>query len=214
MFDMDNTLLSEDTILLWEIFLENKGITTSEDKLFREKLDNDYRQGCLNLEEHFGFELSVIKRIPFEERQLWVNEFFHEMVKPNISQKGLILVNEYKQQKNTIVILITATLSFLAQPFATASRVDHLLATEGEIIDNEFTGRISGIASIGEGKIDRFNLWIKENNILPLHTIYYGDSINDVPLLGIVNRPIAVDPDETLKQLALTKNWEIISLKT
>ena len=214
MFDMDNTLVSEDTIFLWQEFLDTKGITTDTDRKMRRKLDNDYCQGCLNLEEHFGFEISVIKRIPFAERELWTHEFFQKLVRPKISLKGLELIENYKKQKDTLVLLITATLSYLAQPVATAAKVDQLIATEGEIIDGDFTGRIAGIASIGKGKIERFNSWINDNNILPLHTIYYGDSINDVPLLETVHKPIAVDPDEKLKKIALEKSWEIISLKT
>lgn len=213
MFDMDNTLVSEDTIFLWQEFLDTKGITTDADRKMRRKLDKDYCQGCLNLEEHFGFEISVIKRIPIAERALWAHEFFHKLVHPKISRKGIELIDDYKKQKDTIVILITATLSYLAQPVATAAKVDQLIATEGEIIDGEFTGRIDGIASIGKGKIERFNSWLTENKISPQHTIYYGDSINDVPLLEIVHKPIAVDPDETLKKIAMEKNWEIISLR-
>ena len=213
MFDMDNTLVSEDTVFLWEKFLDRKGITTETDKKFRKKLDDDYWQGCLNLEEHFGFEISVIKRIPVAQRKQWVNEFFHYLVRPKISVKGLKLIEEYKCQKDTLIILITATLSYLAQPVANGANVDHLIATEGEMINGDYTGRIDGIASIGKGKIDRFNSWALTNKISPQHTTYYGDSINDVPLLEVVNKPIAVDPEEKLKKIALTNNWEIISLK-
>lgn len=212
MFDMDNTLVSEDTLFLWEQFLDDKGITTTQDKIIRQKLDDNYRQGCLNPEEHFGFEISVIKRIPIHQRLQWINEFFHTKVQAKISKKGLALIEGYKQQKDTKIILITATLSHLALPVAAAAKVDQLIATEGEIYQGEFTGRIDGIACIGKGKIQRYKQWVNENNILPLHTSYYGDSINDVPLLEIVNRPVAVDPDEKLKPIALEKNWEIISL--
>ena len=34
LFDMDDTLVSADTIALWEVFLETKGITTAADKSF------------------------------------------------------------------------------------------------------------------------------------------------------------------------------------
>ncbi len=214
MFDMDNTLVSDDTIFLWQEFLDLKGLTTTSDKQIRRKLDDDYCRGCLDLDEHFNFEISVIKRIPISERQQWVHEFFHGHVKPKISSKGIKLIEEYKNQKDTLVILITATISYLAQPVAYATKVDQLIATEGEMINGEYTGRIDGIASIGKGKIDRFNLWLNENNILPQHTIYYGDSINDIPLLETVNRAIAVDPDDHLMTAALEKNWEIISLKS
>jgi len=42
---------------------------------------------------------------------------------------------------------------------------------------------------------------------------FYSDSINDLPLLEIVERPVAVDPCDLLKVEATKRNWEIISLR-
>ena len=42
---------------------------------------------------------------------------------------------------------------------------------------------------------------------------FYSDSHNDLPLLKIVDTPIAVDPDDTLKQYAQQQNWPILSLR-
>ena len=42
---------------------------------------------------------------------------------------------------------------------------------------------------------------------------FYSDSLNDLPLLHKVTEPVAVDPDETLKECALEKGWMIISLR-
>ena len=44
-------------------------------------------------------------------------------------------------------------------------------------------------------------------------SIFYSDSINDLPLLEKVTQAIAVDPDEDLRKIAQTRNWEIISLR-
>jgi phosphoserine phosphatase len=44
-------------------------------------------------------------------------------------------------------------------------------------------------------------------------TWFYSDSLNDLPLLEIVSHPVAVDPDETLKEHALKEDWLVISLR-
>ena len=44
-------------------------------------------------------------------------------------------------------------------------------------------------------------------------TGFYSDSLNDLPLLEKVTHPVAVDPDETLKERALEQGWMIISLR-
>ena len=119
LFDMDNTLVSADTIALWSQFLDQKGMETDKDK--RKKFHADYDIGQLDFETYFRFELSVIKKIPALLRDQWRCEFFEEFVKPKISTRGLRLITNYKQQADTLVILITATLAFVAGPVATFS---------------------------------------------------------------------------------------------
>ena len=92
--------------------------------------------------------------------------------------------------------------------------MDDLIATQGEMVEGEYTGQVAGIPSIMEGKVKRFHLWLQQNNIHPQHTTLYSDSINDLPLLSLVDKPIVVDPDDLLRDVAVKKQWEIISLKT
>ncbi|NMC34915.1 MAG: HAD-IB family hydrolase, partial [Veillonellaceae bacterium] len=40
----------------------------------------------------------------------------------------------------------------------------------------------------------------------------YSDSHNDLPLLGLVDHPVAVTPDDLLRQHALSRRWEILDL--
>jgi phosphoserine phosphatase len=44
-------------------------------------------------------------------------------------------------------------------------------------------------------------------------TWFYSDSLNDLPLLSLVSHPVAVDPDETLKEHAIMHDWRVISLR-
>ena len=43
-------------------------------------------------------------------------------------------------------------------------------------------------------------------------TVFYSDSINDIPLLLKVNQAIAVNPDDKLRQESNERSWEIIDL--
>ena len=42
---------------------------------------------------------------------------------------------------------------------------------------------------------------------------FYSDSHNDLPLLKQVTHPVAVNPDDSLKNYAKQQNWPIISLR-
>ena len=80
--------------------------------------------------------------------------------------------------------------------------------------NNNYTGEYTGTPSFKEGKIVRLNEW------LDLHgkkmsdynrTFFYSDSHNDLPLLRLVDCPVAVNPDAVLQAEAIQKNWKIIS---
>ncbi|HVV69891.1 MAG TPA: HAD-IB family hydrolase [Gammaproteobacteria bacterium] len=213
LFDMDHTLVSANTVALWGEYLDQKGMVTEEEHARWNQFHADYIVGQLDVIASYEFELTMIKKIPAHLRQAWLEDFFNQLIKPKISSTGLRLIQEYKQQPDTLVILITATLAYIATTVASHAGVHHLIATEPQIADGEFTGKLAGVASIGPGKALRFQQWIKANNIVPTYTILYSDSINDLPLLSQVDKPIAVDPDINLKQIALDKNWDIISLK-
>lgn len=213
LFDMDNTLVTTDTIQLWSDFLHQKGFIDTEDKCIREGFHKDYLAGNLDIYACFQNEIETIKNIEVPLRKKLREEFFESRVKPRISLKGLELIREYKNQPDTLIFLITATISFIAQPVAAYAKVDYLIATEEEIIANEFTGKVAGVPSIGQGKVIRFQAWLEQNQITPKHTTLYSDSFNDLPLLTLVDKPIIVDPDEKLRNIALTQQWDIISFK-
>lgn len=214
LFDMDNTLVSADTVGLWAHFLDGKGMMDAQDWQKRHKFDEDYIEHRLDVAACYEFELALLKRIPLSKREQWRDEFFEKMVKPCISKAGLRLIQAYKTQPNTIVILITATHTFLASPVAEHAKVHEMIATEEEMHEGEYTGRVLGMPNMGEGKLKKFQAWVEKNQISLAYTVLYSDSINDLPLLSQVKKPIVVDPDYRLKAIALQKNWDIISLKT
>ena len=41
---------------------------------------------------------------------------------------------------------------------------------------------------------------------------FYSDSHNDVPLLEKVNQPVATNPDDRLRALAVQRGWRILDL--
>ena len=59
------------------------------------------------------------------------------------------------------------------------------------------------------------NQWMKNKNLewkSFKKSYFYSDSINDLPLLELVNKPIAVNPDRKLKSMAKKRNWHILNL--
>jgi HAD superfamily hydrolase (TIGR01490 family) len=134
-------------------------------------------------------------------------------VRPMITQKARDLVESHKTDAR---VVITATNSFVTWPIVREFGVENLIATEPEEIEGKFTGRITGEPAFREGKLNRLKAWLSEHGIewgALEETWFYSDSLNDLPLLTMVSHPVAVDPDETLKEHALANDWRVISLR-
>ena len=110
-------------------------------------------------------------------------------------------------------MVITSTNQFVAEPIVSLLGIDTIIASQLEIKENKYTGRILGIPSFGEGKVIRIKEWVRCKGETLEGSYFYTDSHNDLPLLKIVSNPIAVDPDNLLRSEAKKEKWSIISLR-
>jgi HAD superfamily hydrolase (TIGR01490 family) len=134
-------------------------------------------------------------------------------IMPIITRKARDLVDSHRDDAR---VVITATNRFVTAPIAREFGIENLIATEPEERAGEFTGRVKGVPSFREGKVERLRTWMREHGIQwdrVEETWFYSDSLNDLPLLSLVSHPVAVDPDETLKEHALMHDWRVISLR-
>ncbi len=110
-------------------------------------------------------------------------------------------------------VIITATNSFVTAPIADAFQVDDLIATEPEMVDGKYTGKVAGTPCFQQGKVTRLKQWLEKTSHNLKDSTFYSDSHNDLSLLECVSKPVAVDPDDELKATALERNWEICSFR-
>ena len=76
-----------------------------------------------------------------------------------ITQPARDLVERHRAAGDVCVI-ITATNSFVTAPIAREFGVEHLIATEPEHKDGEFTGNVADVPCFREGKITRLENWL------------------------------------------------------
>jgi HAD superfamily hydrolase (TIGR01490 family) len=214
LFDLDNTLLSGDSDFEWAQFLIGKDVLDREVYEARNlEFLEAYRAGTLDIRAFLDFQLKPLSRHPRAQLDEWHEEFMEKHILPIISQKARDLVGSHQDDARAVV---TATNSFVTWPIAREFGIEHLIATEPEQVDGEFSGRVHGIPAFREGKVERLREWLTEHGLewdLLEETWFYSDSLNDLPLLSIVSHPVAVDPDETLKEHALEQGWQVISLR-
>ena len=212
-FDLDNTLLNGDSDHAWGEFLCEKGIVDSE--FYRQSNDYFYQQykaGSLDIYEFLEFALKPLADNEPQRLSELHQEFMTTKVAPMMLPKAATLLQKHRDQGDYLLI-ITATNRFVTGPIAEALGVDDTLATEPEQVDGRYTGKVAGTPCFQSGKVERLNTWLAQTQHSLDNSYFYSDSINDKPLLDRVTNPVAVDPDERLKQAAEDNCWPIISLR-
>ena len=216
LFDLDNTLLAGDSDFQWAQFLiEQRALDRELHEARNLEFYEQYRAGTLDIHEFLDFQLKPLARHSRSQLDAWHREFMTNKIYPLIAPGARKLVERH-QLDGDLCIIITATNSFVTAPIAHALGIEHLIATEPEQIDGEFTGKVSGVPCFKEGKITRLEEWLNQHNLTWLSFLqswFYSDSLNDLPLLGKVTHPVAVDPDATLRNHADAHGWPIISLR-
>lgn len=212
-FDLDNTLIAGDSDHGWGEFLVRRGkVEADHYRAMNDRFYADYEAGRLDIYAYLEFSLEPLSRIPRSKLQQLHQAFMHEVISPMMLSKARDLLERHRQAADRLLV-ITSTNRFIAEPICDALGIETLIATEPEIIDNSFSGRIVGVPSYGEGKVTRFNQWLSDNQVNNEGSYFYSDSINDLPLLLEVAHPIAVDPDAQLREQAQMRGWDIISLR-
>lgn len=212
-FDLDNTLIGGDSDHSWgEFLVENDYVEAESFKRQNDAFYEDYKAGCLDIIAYQEFALAPLCRYSSKELAEMHRHFVTQKIQPMLLDKAFELINSHRNQGHQLLI-ITATNRFITEPIATLLGIDNLIATEGEIIDHRYTGKVAGTPSFGTGKITRLEQWLSTSRQSLQGSYFYSDSHNDLPLLEVVDNPIAVDPDATLDRVARERGWPVISLR-
>lgn len=212
-FDLDNTLIADDSDYLWGQFLVDQGIVDKNRyESANAKFYDDYKQGTLNIVEFLRFSLQPLADNDPEQLYQWRAQFIEEAIKPLILNPAQQLIDKHKNRGDTVLV-ITATNRFVTEPIVQLYGIENLLATTPEFIDGRYTGGFNGIPCFREGKVKLLEAWLENSSETMQDSWFYSDSHNDLPLLKLVDNPVAVDPDEKLTEFASAANWPIISLR-
>lgn len=212
-FDLDNTLIADDSDFLWGQFLVDRGIVDKEYyEQANRKFYEDYKQGTLDIVEFLNFSLAPLALHDAQQLHRWREEFVEKIIKPIWLEAAQALVDKHRAQGDTLLV-ITATNRFVTEPIVKLFGIDNLLATTPEFVGGQYTGKFIDTPCFQEGKVQHLENWLATSSEKLQGSWFYSDSHNDLPLLKLVDNPVAVDPDEKLLQAAKQANWPIISLR-
>ena len=212
-FDLDNTLLNGDSDHAWGEFLCRKGVVDAEE--YRKANDyfyEQYKSGSMNIFEFLEFALRPLAANSNETLAEWHAEFMQDVIQPMMLPKAAALLQKHRDAGEHLMI-ITATNRFVTGPIAEQLGVDTIIATDPEMVNGNYTGKVAGTPCFQAGKVERLNTWLADNGATLEGSSFYSDSINDLPLLEKVDYPVAVNPDEKLTAEANRRGWPILDLR-
>lgn len=212
-FDLDNTLIAGDSDHGWGQFLvEQRAVDAERYRTMNDQFYRDYENGCLDMDAYLRFSLEPLRDLtPGRLAELHA-AFMETVIAPMWLPRAEALLEQHRAAGDYLLV-VTSTNRFIVEPICQRLGVDDLIATEPEKVGERYTGNILGVPSFREGKVTRMHEWLRNREWTLDEASFYSDSINDLPLLEVVGRPVAVDPDDALRAIAAERAWEVISLR-
>ncbi|MCU0965855.1 MAG: HAD-IB family hydrolase [Burkholderiaceae bacterium] len=215
LFDLDHTLLSGDSDVLWCDFLVGLGLLDPSFAERNRRMAEDYTAGVVTPADYCSFYAGTLAG---QDETYWEPiraRFLAEVIRPRIPDDARALLQRHRDLGHTLV-LTTATNRIVSALSAVDLGVDHYLATDVEMVDGRFTGRTRGMLNMRTGKVERLRAWLQDQGqaeTVLRQATFYSDSINDLPLLSVVRQPVVVDPDPRLESTALRKGWQVLRFR-
>lgn len=207
LFDMDGTLISGSTAILYTRYRREQGeigwlssarvgfwmLQYSLGLIAAEKV------AALALQDFAGQDHKTLRAITERWFQTHVLEHVREAARRTV---------ESHRRAGDLLAIVTASTEYAARPLARELGIDHVIASELEI---DPTGRLTGrsVAPLcyGLGKVLRTERFLANRGIALQDAAFYSDSITDLPLLEQVGIPVAVSPDRRLSRVAAKRRW-------
>ena len=205
--DLDHTLLNTDSDHSWGEFLVNEALVDPvHHRQMNDKFYEDYKAGMLDPIAYNEFVFEFLAQHSNQYLTDLHQLFMQKIIRPQMRQKGFHAIQKHQDLGHAIVG-ITATSDFITAPIFREFGITEIIATNAEVKDGYYTGKVAGTPCYQQGKLVRLEQWLAGREVD--ESWAYSDSINDRFLLEYATHAIAVNPDHRLEQLAKEQGWQI-----
>ncbi|MEM6159870.1 HAD family hydrolase [Erwinia sp. P6884] len=209
LFDLDETLICEDSTALWLRWLASQGYAPATLIATGQTLMAQYRQGTLTMEEYMTATLSPIAGRGTLTVSGWVRRFIQRDILPRVYPSARERMM-WHQQRGDRVMVVSTSGEHLVIPIAEQLGAHGALAIGVEIVGDRYSGHSYGTISCHEGKITPLNDWLTvQNDDAYERTWAYSDSIHDLPMLEQADHAYVINPAGPLHALAQQRGWEV-----
>ncbi len=216
-FDCDNTLFAGATLYYFARGLAARKFFTARDLLAFARSQVWYRVS--GRESRRGMSTAREAALAFvagrrvEDIVAYGEEIFDELMAGRIYAGTRELAQRHLDDGEQ-VWLITATPIELARVIAERLGFTGALGTVAETTNGQYTGRLVGEALHGAAKAEAVRALAEREHLDLAGCAAYSDSSNDLPMLGLVGHPMAVNPDPDLRRAARARGWPARDFRT
>jgi len=214
LFDVDRTLVSRSSILALAGPMHAAGLLPlrAVARALREQVafslgGADHarmeRGRALLAAQVTGWEVSVVSGV--------VERALHTHLAPLLFAEARALVRDH-QRRGDAVALVTSATTEVAEPLGRLLGADHVLASRMTVEGGRWTG-VMDVYAYGEGKAELARALAADHGYDLAASAAYSDSVTDLPLLEMVGRPHAVNPDRALRRVAQGRGWPVLRFR-
>lgn len=144
-----------------------------------------------------------------QDSLIGLNESIVPKLLGKVRPESKVLLERHRRQGRATYI-VSASPKELVEPLAKALGMTDGIGTVSEVVDGAYTGNLVGPFCYGEGKVEAIRQIAAWEGFDLGQCYAYSDSISDLPMLEAVGHPVAVNPDNRLNEIALTRGWPIV----
>jgi HAD superfamily hydrolase (TIGR01490 family) len=208
LFDMDRTLVRKETASLYVRYQRHQGQATWRDQMRVLWWVSQYTLGIVDAQEVATRVAMDFAGMPETVLSARCDDWFRRCVEPHVCDRGRRAVEKHRAAGDVLAI-VTGASQYATRPLARRLGIDHVVASELEVVDGHFTGRFLDPLCYGAGKITRARALADSLGFRLEDATFYSDSLTDLPLLEHVREPIIVNPDPRLMRVARKRGYRI-----
>ena len=207
-FDMDKTLVPVNTGIRYARWRVQRGEMKRAELLRVLGWSLQYTLGLVDAKSVSTFAARTMTGIDEASFREECHAWFLADVLPMVTQKARAEV-ELKRREGYVLVILSGSSPYATEPLANALGIDHVLCSRLTVSEGRFTGTIVPPLAFAEGKVTLAEGWAEDHNVSLKESVFYTDSISDLPMLDLVGEPRIINPDPRLKRLAKKRGWSI-----
>jgi putative phosphoserine phosphatase/1-acylglycerol-3-phosphate O-acyltransferase len=209
-FDMDNTLLSTSSGMLYLRYLRAHGLLSRRQWAKVATWAGLYFTGVLSFPAAMT-RLMVLSALSSEAEAWHMSaDWYYTLGRHYIADGGREQIAWHQAQGHHVAI-VSASTPYAVRPVAHELGLgDAYVTTRIEVVDGYFTGRVLEPACIDDGKLILAREYAERHGIDLAQSYFYSDSHHDLSLLEAVAHPVAVNPGRRLARIAVRRGWPVV----